>query len=111
MGVALVGCASQPSTLYSSLEGFIRQHVSVAIKLLGEPTAQRVIAGDGIYRLDSPLWVGPREASELRNFGGRTIYAWYHTGVPLGCVINLYADMNGIVIGAAHRGDSQQCAH
>jgi hypothetical protein len=111
MGAALVGCVSQP-TLWSSLDGFVRQHVSVAIRWLGEPTAQRVLAGDAINHLyQSPLWVPPGRGIEFPKFGNGTFYAWSSTGDGSGCLINLYADTNGIVTGRAWSGDSQQCAH
>jgi len=111
MTAALDGCASEPP-LSGSVNGFIRQHVSVAIKWLGEPTAQRPLAGGPAGPNLSALYVPTSRHTllgDLPGNGNGTLYAWSSTGDRSGCLINLYADMNGIVTGAAVSGDSQQC--
>jgi hypothetical protein len=113
LSAVLNGCASQPS-IWDSMDGLIQQHVSVAIRWLGEPTAQLTLAGDLRTAFISPFWAPTSRhtmAGDFPKFGKGTFYAWSSTGDRSGCLINLYTDPNGIVTGAAKSGDSRQCAH
>ena len=114
--VALIpvsGCASEP-TLRDSVDGFIQQHVSVAIKWLGEPTDQLALTGNPVTWAIWPLSLPTSRhtlSGDFPKFGIGTLYAWSSTGDKSGCLINLYADPKGIVTGAVVSRDSQRCTH
>jgi len=110
--IVVNGCASEP-TLRGSVNGFIQQHITVAIKWLGKPTVQQPLGGDPSTTSFSGVAIPTSRHTllgDLPKFGIGTFYAWASSGNRSGCLINLYADSNGIVTGAAVSGDSQQCA-